>query len=244
MKIALALLAFLCIVIAVLQIYTLPTEFWWPASMISRELWPLLVVANAAGVVLAAAAWRPLSVVFIGCLAVSLWPLTQVSRVAADMRQQWSKQGFAEQMLPSPGLGEVFRSSFAGQLRHHVAAEVLPLNIHLYRASRRPGPGRLPILVNIHGGSWQHGSPEEDATFTSYFARKGWAVFSLDYRLAPQWNHPAQIDDVLAAINWIVAHGAEYGADTSRIALAGRSAGGHLALLAAYASERFRSVAS
>jgi acetyl esterase/lipase len=116
---------------------------------------------------------------------------------------------------------------------------VLPLNIHLYRATKDPGRTVGPVLVNIHGGSWQHGTPQDDGTFASYFAGKGWTVFSLDYRLAPQWTHPAQIEDVRAALRWIHIHAAEYGGDPARIALAGRSAGGHLALLAAYTSGDF-----
>jgi len=59
-------------------------------------------------------------------------------------------------------------------------------------------------------------------------------VFAIDYRHAPRWQWPAQIEDVRAALGWIRAHGGEYDADLSRLALLGRSAGAHLAMLAAY----------
>jgi acetyl esterase/lipase len=59
-------------------------------------------------------------------------------------------------------------------------------------------------------------------------------VFAIDYRHAPEWRWPSQIEDVRAALEWIRVHGGEYDADVSRLALLGRSAGAHLAMLAAY----------
>src|SRR5262245_13580579 len=239
MKIALGLLAFLCVLVAVVQLYTLPTEPLWPASMIARELWPWFIVANAIGVALASYAWRPLILVFVAGLIVSLWPLTQRSRAIEDIQRQWAQQALATAPLRAPGIGEIFLNAFGGYAGPRFAPEVLPLNIHLYRATKHPGPTVGPVLVNIHGGSWQHGTPGDDGTFASYFAGKGWTVFSLDYRLAPKWTHPAQIDDVRSALRWIHAHAAEYGGDPARIALAGRSPGRQLALLAADARSAF-----
>jgi len=177
---------------------------------------------------------------------VSCWPLTQRSRVAEEMQRQWTKQTLAGSPPHPAGLTDTFRNAFGLYPGDDVVPEVLPLNIHLYRASKNRGSKLQPVLVNIHGGSWQHGGPTDDSTFSSHFAGRSWTVFSLDYRLAPQWIHPAQIDDVRAALRWIHAHAAEYGGDPARIALAGRSAGGHLALLAAYAGSEFpiRSVVS
>jgi acetyl esterase/lipase len=235
MKIGLSVLAFLCILVAVLQFYTLPTEPLWPASMIAREIWPWFIVANVIGIVLASIAWRPMTLAFVVCLIASCWPLTQRSRIAEEMQRQWNQQALAGGPLRPAGLTDIFRNAFGGYPDDAVVPEVLPLNIHLYRASKDRASKLRPILVNIHGGSWQRGGPTDDATFTSHFAGKGWTVFSIDYRLAPQSIHPAQIDDVHTALRWIHTHAAEYGGDPARIALAGRSAGGHLALLAAYA---------
>jgi acetyl esterase/lipase len=60
-------------------------------------------------------------------------------------------------------------------------------------------------------------------------------IFAIDYRHAPAARWPAQIDDVNTSLAWIGEHAAEYGGDTSRVVLMGRSAGAHLALMAAYA---------
>ncbi len=65
-------------------------------------------------------------------------------------------------------------------------------------------------------------------------AKDGYLVVSIDYRHAPQSRWPAQIDDVRAAIDWVVAHAGENGGDSQHIGLLGRSSGAQLALVAAY----------
>jgi acetyl esterase/lipase len=107
----------------------------------------------------------------------------------------------------------------------------VPLTVDVYR----PGSaGPHPILLQLYGGAWQRGSPEDNPTFASYFASTGYLVIALDYRHAPEWKWPAQIQDVRAALGWVIAHAAEYEGDRTRIGVIGRSAGAQLALVAAY----------
>jgi acetyl esterase/lipase len=89
-------------------------------------------------------------------------------------------------------------------------------------------------VVMVHGGSWEHGERSETAPWDRYFASEGYAVFDVDYRLDPSPNWREAIADVKCAVAWVRAHAPEYGVDPARIALAGRSAGGHLALAAGY----------
>ncbi len=70
--------------------------------------------------------------------------------------------------------------------------------------------------------------------FARYFASRGYVVFAIDYRHAPGSQWPSQIEDVRTALEWIHGHASEYDADATRMALFGRSAGGQLALAAAY----------
>jgi len=65
----------------------------------------------------------------------------------------------------------------------------------------------------------------------SYLVRHGYAIASIDYRFSMEARFPAQIQDCNAALNFIVAHAADYGIDARRVVVAGGSAGGHLALL-------------
>jgi acetyl esterase/lipase len=94
-----------------------------------------------------------------------------------------------------------------------------------------------PVVVQIYGGAWQRGAPADDERFARWLASRGYTVFAIDYRHAPQWQWPAQREDVQAALYWVASHAGEYGGDASRIGLVGRSAGAQLALVAAYTSE-------
>ncbi len=104
------------------------------------------------------------------------------------------------------------------------------------------GSGPHPALVVIHGGSWRNGDKGEgstDPTVTNrIFASRGITVYDIEYRLVPGATFPAQLEDVACALGFIRAHAAEDGVDPERVALLGRSAGAHLALVAAYRSGR------
>ena len=71
---------------------------------------------------------------------------------------------------------------------------------------------------------------------TDGWRANGYAVFDIDYRLAPQPNYLTATGDVKCAVLWVKQHAAEFQISPDRIALVGRSAGGHLALLAAYSA--------
>jgi acetyl esterase/lipase len=105
------------------------------------------------------------------------------------------------------------------------------LRLDIYRPS---ASGRYPIVIQIYGGAWQRGAPADNSAFARSVAALGFVVIAIDYRHAPQWRWPAQIDDVRSALAWIAQHAREYDGDTSRVALVGRSSGGQLATLAAY----------
>jgi len=91
------------------------------------------------------------------------------------------------------------------------------------------GPGPFPTVIVVHGGGFTGGNKQMYVTpIFEPLTHAGFAWFSIDYRLAPQYPFPAAIEDVDHAIEWVKAHASEYKVDTHRIALLGESAGGHL----------------
>ena len=72
-----------------------------------------------------------------------------------------------------------------------------PLRIDIYSP---PRAGPHPAIVQVYGGAWQRGDPRDDASFAGYFAARGYVVFAIDYRHAPRWRWPAQIEDVRNAL--------------------------------------------
>ena len=102
-----------------------------------------------------------------------------------------------------------------------------PLGIRVYRPDG--GPPR-PIFVYLHGGGWTLGDLDTHDTVCRRISRRG----RLHGRRASTtgWRrsipYPAAMDDTIAAVRWLAAHGAELGGDPTRLALGGDSAGGNL----------------
>jgi acetyl esterase/lipase len=95
------------------------------------------------------------------------------------------------------------------------------------------GTGQRPVLVFIPGGAWVFGSRTlQGHALMAHLARRGWVCLSVQYRTSPRHRWPRQMTDVKAAIAWARANAQEFGGDPNFVAVAGCSAGGHLATLA------------
>ena len=104
------------------------------------------------------------------------------------------------------------------------------LSLDVYRPPTR---APAPIVVFIHGGSWQNGSRHGYRFVGSALARGGALVLVPDYRKAPAYRFPTFMTDAATAVAWARAHGRELGGDPSRIYVMGHSAGAHIAVLLA-----------
>jgi acetyl esterase len=119
---------------------------------------------------------------------------------------------------------------------HHVEDRVIPgpagdLPVRVYRPSNQPG---LPLLVWFHGGGWVIGDLEgSDLSLRKVANRAGSIIVSVDYRLAPEHRFPAAVEDCFAATRWAVKNAHSLGADGTRVAVGGESAGGNLAAVVA-----------
>ncbi|BAV09441.1 Acetyl esterase/lipase [Filimonas lacunae] len=91
-----------------------------------------------------------------------------------------------------------------------------------------------PVVIVIHGGSWESGDSKQLPALNSFLANRGYNVAAINYRLAPQYQFPAPVEDTRKVIAYIKKQAAVLHADTNNIVLLGRSAGGQVALVAAY----------
>ncbi len=103
------------------------------------------------------------------------------------------------------------------------------------------GLAKAPVLVAVHGGGWQVGSRQFYRYWGLFFARAGYAVFSIDYRLGKDGTYPRAVYDTKAAVQFIRAKAAEFNLDPDRIGMIGDSAGAQLAALVALAGDQFTS---
>ena len=104
--------------------------------------------------------------------------------------------------------------------------------LDVYRPAEPPA-GKLPVVLQIHGGAWIIGNKVQQAQpLLHRLAANGYVAVSINYRLAPKVRFPEPLIDVKRAIAWVRTHIGDYGGDPSTIIVTGGSAGGHLSSLA------------
>jgi triacylglycerol lipase len=91
--------------------------------------------------------------------------------------------------------------------------------------------GPVPGVLLVHGGAWMAGNKNHSAWHARRLAEHGFAVVSINYRLAPQNPFPAQLEDCQAALHWMARQSGQYAWKTEKLAAYGYSAGGHLVCL-------------
>jgi acetyl esterase len=118
--------------------------------------------------------------------------------------------------------------------RREIPGPAGPVPIFIYRPAGAPKDARLPVFLHFHGGGFVVCSSETHDPQNRYWANhSSCIVVSVDYRLSPEAKFPAAVDDCYAATRWVAEHADEIGADGSRLAVGGESAGGNLAAVVA-----------
>jgi acetyl esterase/lipase len=121
---------------------------------------------------------------------------------------------------PSAGTGIVYKR-----------VNGLDLELNVVTAGTDVAP--RSTLIYFHGGGWVHLKKEDRILYLLPYLARGMNTVNVEYRVANQALAPAAVEDCRCALRWVFKHADEYGFDTARIVVAGESAGGHLALLAA-----------
>ena len=106
-----------------------------------------------------------------------------------------------------------------------------PLTMDIYYP--KADGGRVPAVLYIHGGGWYSGDKTSGTGLVDIpeLVNRGYLVAAVNYRLAPRYEFPAQIEDLKHAVRFLRANAATYGLDPAHIGVFGDSAGGHLAAL-------------
>ncbi|MBN2794487.1 MAG: alpha/beta hydrolase [Clostridia bacterium] len=111
--------------------------------------------------------------------------------------------------------------SYGPHKKNHVLDVYRPKNIQ----------GKLPVLINIHGGGWVYGTKETYQYYLMSLAQKGFVVVNPNYGLAPKYKFPSQLEDINQVVHWTITEHEKYGMDLNHIFLVGDSAGAHLTTL-------------
>ena len=123
--------------------------------------------------------------------------------------------------IPTGGLAITRDVAYGAGARH---------TLDIYRPD---GGAGLPLIVFLYGGSWRMGDKAQYPFVAATLARRGAVVLVPDYRLFPDVQFPAFLQDNAEAVAWAVRHAAALGADPGRVFLAGHSAGAYNAAMLA-----------
>jgi acetyl esterase/lipase len=109
------------------------------------------------------------------------------------------------------------------------------LDVYVPTEGRRP----FPVVVFVHGGSWETGNKNPYAFVGRAFAAQGFVTMVVNYRLHPAHPYPAFVEDTALALTWAAEHAGDYGGDGAKLFAVGQSAGGYN-VAQAVLNERFR----
>ncbi len=96
--------------------------------------------------------------------------------------------------------------------------------------------GKLPVIIDIHGGGWMYGDKELNKNYCHHLAKRGYVVFVMSYRLYPEITADEQLREVALSLKWIKENMKNYPCDEDNILLTGDSAGGMLSCFTALLS--------
>ena len=173
-------------------------------------------------------------------LMISLYPFFSVVSLAREQNVSLSFRRYFSGFLGKITFSENEASGFSTYTFASVGGKDLQSDVYL--PTNETANNGASVVV-VHGGSWNGGARNDFPQWNQKFAAQGFTVFDVDYRLAPP-NYLTATGDVKCAVKWVKEHAAAFKISPDRIALLGRSAGAHLALLAAYSAGDARLAAS
>lgn len=236
------ILSILLALLSMLVLFKAPTNFLWRVSVAVTEF-PYLFMA--ASFILCAFCFRAekykllsLSLSSISFIIFCL-PIVQAYMLGASLPAKLgavAASKTSENELPKPfSMVNMFTGIGSGQVKPKAMVyKSLPgrnLSLDFYPAA---SGAAAPCIIVIHGGSWSEGDSKQLPALNSYLANRNYNVAAINYRLAPEFKSPAPVEDTRDAIRYLTQHADELKIDTSNFILLGRSAGGQIALVAAY----------
>jgi acetyl esterase/lipase len=232
--------AVLTFLLALLAVLPAPTNLLWKISVAVTEWGHILAFIIILPFLFPW--WNSITgkIGFVFLLAgfILLWtPVIRAFVVAdklpAQLQSVFGKQDAAENIIS-------FKTLFTGAPYQKVKYETIQyaeadskaLTIDLYKSKDQSS--KSPCIIVVHGGAWEGGDSQQLPALNSYLAGKGYTVAAITYRLAPKYIAPTASDDVKKAVAFMKKNAEKFNIDSNRLVLLGRSAGGQVALMAAY----------
>lgn len=225
--------------ISLLAIFPAPTHHLWILAITVTEF-PIIYIVLVAFILLSGL-WAvsiniPANVIGALALILFLSPIVQAAFISNKVDSDLTKTFGKQQIKQAPfSLFKMVAGNDHDKIHpirnDYQSASGTQLSLHFYAAQ---SDKFKPCVIVIHGGSWKSGDNEQIPELNSTLAYEGYHVAAITYRLAPEFNSPAPVEDVRSAIAYLKANAETLKIDTNQLVLLGRSAGAQIALIAAY----------
>jgi acetyl esterase/lipase len=239
--------AFVLLLFSLLAIFKAPTNLLWKCSILITEYsYLFILLAGLSTILCGSSEWQgkiSAMALFVAMLLFStplLRAIPVILKLPQDLQNAFKKQTHSESEKLSPSPFNI-RTYIFGISKPHIRFKSItykhkengvPLDLIYYPALKTNK--KAPCVIVIHGGGWDGGDRFQLPELNVYLASKGYNVASIDYRLAPEYQFPAPIEDTKDAIAKLKQESLRLNIDTNNFILLGRSAGGQIALITAY----------
>ena len=228
----------LLFLLSLLTVFRAPTNLLWYAAILVTEFsWVFFIIVSLLLFFFKKKKYNiACSVIGISSLILFSVPVAEAYRISPKIESLF----YGNQM---PAMKEVTSSPFhIMQMITGINTKQLPYQTFTYDvknsltldwySSAQAGKG--PCVIVVHGGSWAGGDSRQLPELNSVLAKNGYHVASINYRLAPQYQYPAPVEDIKTALHYLRSQADRLSIDTTQFILLGRSAGGQIVLSAAY----------
>lgn len=224
---------------SLLTVFRAPTNhLWYLAILVTEFSWVFIILIFCLLLLPSTVAPYTILNITFGMVAASLFtlPYLQAWRLAKGLPDDF-KNKFAGKDFNFPSLQFKPWQFLTGMATRKTACQqfaydpVHGLSLQFYPGQKK---GIRPCVLVVHGGSWAAGDNRQLPELNRELAKAGYHVASINYRLAPNHLYPAPLEDVNTAITYLQQKASELSIDSNRFVLLGRSAGGQIALSAAY----------
>ena len=231
--------AVLLIIFSLLVLFPAPANFLWLVAVVFTNFPYIFIMLASISFYLGTKATKyhwPIMLISLAALIIFSLPVVAAYRQKKDV-PLLMKNIFAvkdENSLPTVfSFFKMFSANVDVPYKTFIYKNIdaKDLTADFYPSSHKI---KSPLVIVIHGGSWQGGDSKQLPELNSYLAEKGFNVAAINYRLAPAYKAPAPVEDIRDVINYFLKHAEELNIDSNNIILLGRSAGAQIALNAAY----------
>ena len=224
---------------SLLTIFRAPTNLLWYVSILMTEFCWIFI-----GLVAVLLFWKTGSTSYqlagtvIGLVAVALFfiPILQAYKIGQGLEKKLAEVFPVEKEVTESSPFQPLKmitGIATPKIKYKTLTyeEANQLKLDFYPAINE---GPKPCVIVVHGGSWAAGDSRQLPELSSELAKAGYHVASINYRLAPDHHYPAPLEDVQSAIDFLKKNATSLMIDPTKFILLGRSAGGQIALSAAY----------